>query len=143
MQTHETTSTTPSTEETGIAASAISLWEELRGLMHDHVQLAMLETKQAGKSLVVILAASVLIAFLIMSVWCGLMALVIIALVNSNIALTIAIGITIILNVLGILILYAFIRYHTQFLKWKASIRRLRLMSVSEPEKQTQEIKNG
>ena len=59
----------------GLLQEAKSLWHELRELAHDQLTLAALETKLAGKSLVTMIAAGVMVALLVVSAWLGLMAL--------------------------------------------------------------------
>ncbi|HEX5538145.1 MAG TPA: hypothetical protein VFX01_00025, partial [Methylophilaceae bacterium] len=46
----------------GLMDDVKSLWTEVRGLTHDHLQLAALETKLAGESLVSMIAAGVIVA---------------------------------------------------------------------------------
>ncbi|MBL1263578.1 phage holin family protein [Methylomicrobium sp. RS1] len=61
------------------------LWLDLRGLTHDHLQLAALEARRAGASLAVMLAAGVVMAVLLISVWGGLMAAAALALMQSHV----------------------------------------------------------
>jgi hypothetical protein len=58
----------------GVLEDAQSLWHELRGLTHDRFRLAALETQRAGKSLVAMIVAGVMVAGLLSSAWLGLMA---------------------------------------------------------------------
>jgi hypothetical protein len=61
------------------------LWLDLRGLTHDHLKLAALEARRAGNSLVMMLAAGVVMAVLLISVWGGLMAAAALALMQSHV----------------------------------------------------------
>ena len=45
----------------GVLEDAQSLWHELRGLTHDRFRLAALETQRAGKSLVDMIMAGVMV----------------------------------------------------------------------------------
>ena len=49
----------------GMLEDAQSLWHELRGLAHDRFRLAALETRQAGESLVAMVAAGVMVGVLL------------------------------------------------------------------------------
>ncbi|EIC28522.1 MULTISPECIES: phage holin family protein [Methylomicrobium] len=61
------------------------LWLDLRGLTHDHLQLAALEARRAGTSLAAMLAAGVVMAVLLIGVWGGLMAAAALALMKSHV----------------------------------------------------------
>ncbi len=54
--------------DSGLLEEVKSLWQELRGLAHDELTLAALETRLAGKSLVTMIAAGVMVAVLLVSV---------------------------------------------------------------------------
>ena len=56
----------------GLPKEAELLWCELRGLAHDHLQLAALETQRAGESLVTMIAVGMIVAGLLLSAWLGL-----------------------------------------------------------------------
>ena len=60
--------------DTGFSENAQVLWHDLRGLAHDHLQLAALETQRAGKSLINMVVYGVAAAILLVSAWLGLMA---------------------------------------------------------------------
>lgn len=53
----------------GLLEEVSSLWYEVRGLVHDRLTLAALETRLAGKSLVTMIAAGVMVACLLVSAW--------------------------------------------------------------------------
>jgi len=55
----------------GLLEDAKSLWHELRGLAHNQLGLAALETRLAGKSLVTMIAAGVMVPVLLGSAWLG------------------------------------------------------------------------
>ena len=57
----------------GVLENAQSLWHELRGLTHDRFRLAALETQRAGKSLVDMIVAGVMVGVLLIGAWLGLM----------------------------------------------------------------------
>jgi hypothetical protein len=53
--------------ESGLLEEAKSLWHELLTLAHDRLTLAALETRLAGKSLVTMIAAGMMVAALLVS----------------------------------------------------------------------------
>ena len=103
-----------------------SLWQEFSGLAHDRLTLAALETRLAGKSLVTMIAAGVMIAALLVSAWVGLMGVAVLWLVNVGIVASIALLIAVAANLVFALILYAVIRLKSRYLQFPATIRSLR-----------------
>lgn len=53
--------------DSGFLEDLKSLWHELRGLVHDQLTLAALETRLAGNSLVTMIAAGVMVAALLVT----------------------------------------------------------------------------
>ena len=49
----------------GLIDDVRMLWQQLLGLAHDHLHLAVLETRLAGQSLVAMVAAGVMVALLV------------------------------------------------------------------------------
>jgi hypothetical protein len=64
------------------------LWQELRGLAHDRLELAALETQRAGESLVAMVVAGMLVAGLLLSAWLGLLGAAILALTSLGVMAT-------------------------------------------------------
>jgi hypothetical protein len=109
----------------GLLKDAQLLWHELRVLTHDHLQLAALEMQRAGKSLIDMIVAAVVIAVLLLGSWLGLMAAAILWLIEHGIVASSAILIGVGFNVLVAVILYGFIRYKSRYLKFPATVRSL------------------
>lgn len=103
-----------------------SLWTEVSGLTHDHLQLAVLETKLAGESLVSMIAAGVIVAVLLVTAWLALVAAVVLALIDSGMLASIAMLLAVVLNVAVSYGLYKIIRAKSQNLKWAATLRSLK-----------------
>jgi hypothetical protein len=61
------------------------LWQALRGLAHDRLELAALETQRAGESLVAMVVAGMLVAGLLLSAWVGLQSAAILALTSLGV----------------------------------------------------------
>lgn len=114
------------------------LWYELRGLAHDHLQLAALETQRAGESLVTMIVAGMIVAGLLLSAWLGLMGVAVLALTSRGVmasgnALLVAVA----LNLLGALVLCGVIRRRSHHLRFPANTRSLQPTSSESPDAET------
>jgi len=56
-----------------VAQEAKLLWQALRGLAHDRLEIAALETQRAGESLVAMVVAGMLVAGLVLGAWLGVL----------------------------------------------------------------------
>lgn len=118
-------STCPPPSESGILENTYTLWRELHGLAYDHLQLAALETQRAGKSLVTMIVSGIVVGILLSSAWLGLMTVMVLKLIEKEVAATDAILIAVVLNLLIALILCSVIRRKTYYLKFPATLRSL------------------
>ena len=111
---------------TGLLGNVQVLWRDLRGLLHDHLQLAALEAQRAGKSLVNMVIYGVAAAILVVTAWLGLMAAGVLWLIdlglNSSLALLAAVGV----NVGGVLLLVLMIMRASKYLGFPATVRSLK-----------------
>ncbi|MDO9104957.1 MAG: phage holin family protein [Methylovulum sp.] len=104
---------------------ALSLWHELCGLSHDHLKLAALETRRAGESLVDMVVAGVMVAVLLVSIWLGLLAVAILALIGQGIVASSAILLAVAANAALAFVLYGVIRRKSRYLQLPALLRSL------------------
>ncbi len=111
--------------DSSVLDDAQSLWHELRGLTHDRFRLAALETQRAGKSLVTMIVAGVMVAGLLSSAWLGLMAVAVLELVKNGIVVSSAILLAVAFNFLLALILFVVIRRKSRYLRFPATLRSL------------------
>ncbi len=111
----------------GLPKEAALLWCELRGLAHDHLQLAALETQRAGESLVTMIAAGMMIvAGLLLSAWLGLMGAAVLALTSRGIlASSSALLLAVAVNLGVALVLCGVIRRRSHHLRFPANTRSL------------------
>src|SRR5690554_1195027 len=65
----------------GLFDSAKSLWADLRGLVHNHLELAALETQRAAESLASIIIYGLVAGLLLISAWLGVVAAIALALI--------------------------------------------------------------
>jgi hypothetical protein len=100
-----------------------SLWDELRALAHDRFRLAALETQQAGKSLVGMIVAGIMLAVMLSGAWLGLVAAAVMALVRTGLAWSEALLLAVAMNLLFALILWGMIRRKSRYLQFPATLR--------------------
>ena len=103
---------------------AQSLWHELGGLIHDRFRLVALETQRAGKTLVDMIMAGVMVGVLLIGAWLGLMAAAVLELVEGGVVATSsAILLAVASNLLIALILFGVIRRKSRYLQFPATLR--------------------
>jgi uncharacterized membrane protein YqjE len=108
-----------------VLEDAQSLLHELLGLTHDRLLLAALETRRAGESLVSMIIAGVIVAFLVSSAWLGLMAVVVLGLIENGFVAISAILLAAAFNLLLALILYRVVCRKSRYLQFPATLRSL------------------
>jgi uncharacterized membrane protein YqjE len=111
--------------DASVLEDAQSLWHELLGLSHDRLRLAGLETRQAGLSLVNMVMAGVLVAGLLCGAWMGLLAAVVLGLVENGFMSSSAILLAVVLNLLLALIFCRVIHHKSHCLQFPATLRSL------------------
>ena len=108
----------------GVLEDAQSLWHELHELTHDRFRLAALETQRAGKSLVDMIVAGVMVGVLLIGAWLGLMAAAVLELIEHDVVATSsAILLAVASNLLLVLILVGVIRRKSRYLQFPATLR--------------------
>ena len=106
----------------GLLKETARLWDELRGLAHDHLQLAALETQRAGESLVTMITAGMIVAGLLLSAWLGLMGAAVLALTSNGIMETdSALLLAVAVDLLAALLLCGVIRRRSHHLRFPAN----------------------
>lgn len=118
----------------GLLEHARLLWNELSGLAHDSLRLAVLETRLAGRSLVTMIAAGVMVAVLLVSTWLGLVAAAILMLVSAGVVASIAILLGVSANLLIVLFLCLVIRRTSRNLRWAGTIRSVGALATAQRE---------
>lgn len=120
------TSTGTSDHRPGVLQDVRSLARELRGLFHDQVGLAALETRQAGESLVWMVILGVMVGGLLLSAWLGLLAAIILTLIDHGVASpSVALLLAVSANLLLAVILGWAIRRQLPHLQFPATVRSL------------------
>ena len=113
----------------GVLEDAQSLWHELRGLTHDRFRLAALETQRAGKSLVDMIVAGIMVAVLLINAWLGLLTAAVLRLVAHGMVASSAILLAVAFNLLLTLLLFGVIRRKRRYLQFPATLRSLQPMT--------------
>jgi uncharacterized membrane protein YqjE len=111
--------------DAGLLGNAQALWHDLRGLAHDHIELAALETQRAGKSLVDMLVYAVAAAILLVSAWLGLMGALAFWLAARGLNAGLALLVVAALNTGAAWVLFVMIRRSSQYLRFPATMRSL------------------
>lgn len=116
----------PSAPEPGLLESSVALFSELRGLAHDHLQLATLEAKFAWESLLTMLVVGIVAAVLCVSAWLGLMAAGALFLIEQGLMPSIAILAVVGMNLIAVFALYCVIRRKSQALHFAKTLGSLK-----------------
>lgn len=123
----------PASPDSGLVADVRILCRELANLAQEHVQLAALETRLAGQSLTVMVAASIMVGMLLVSAWFGLVAAAIAVMIHLSVPIHIAILVSVLANVLIAVLLCVLIRQQSRHLRWEATMRSLRHAAAPNP----------
>lgn len=103
-----------------------SLWYELLELLYARLQLAALETRRAGESLVTMIIAGVIVAVLLIGAWLGIMVAVVLMLIEQGMVASTAILFAVAANLLIVLLLCGVIRRKSHYLQFPAILGSLK-----------------
>lgn len=106
------------------------LWDEIRHLIHDHIELAALETRLAGETLAFMVMAGVAIAILLVSAWLALLGAVVVLLVAMGMWASVAFLLIVLLNIAAAGALAWLIKHKSRNLKWSATLASLKPSAV-------------
>lgn len=112
-----------------------SLPQEVRGLIHDQLQLAALEVRLASHSLMIMIFAAVCSGIMVVLVWLGLMAAIGLSLINAGLQPALVVLVVTALNSIIAFLLFGLIRIRSRDLGLPATMRALK---PSPPEAQDQ-----
>lgn len=131
MESHEVNDTTTrqtTTHGSNVLEDALLLWYELRALIHDHLQLAALETRRAGESLVTMIVLGVMVAVLLNGAWLGLVIAAVQLLIEQGMVTSRAILLVVAANLLLALLLCRVISRKSRYLQFPDLLRSLEPM---------------
>jgi len=122
-----TTSQDESPEATvGILKATAALTQELRATLHDQLQLLVLESERAARSLVVMLAAQVAIGTLLVTAWLALIGAGVFALISTGFSPIWALIAAACLTLAGIFVPYRIIDYQSRHLRFPVTFASLK-----------------
>jgi len=101
-------------------------WLNLKNLVRDHVQLALLEVQRAGLSFAKIVGAAIVIAVLVITAWMGVLTSVVVWIVGEGASLPLALLLAAIVNLVAAGLLVWWIRSQVPELLFAATLRQLR-----------------
>ncbi|MEX2130041.1 MAG: phage holin family protein [Pseudohongiellaceae bacterium] len=109
----------------GVWESLRALWNDFRGLLHDHLALAALEIQRAAESLISMMVFGLVLALLLASAWFAALGLLIVWLIDIGFGLNAALLLALALNLIGAVGLVFAIRHKSNNLKLSASLDNL------------------
>ena len=128
------TASEASGQKPGLLEAAGLLGRELGVIVHNHLFLAALETRQAGESLVRIVAMGAIVACLLMTAWLALASAAVIMLVqHSPVTVGIALVLVFAIHCLLAMFLVAAIRRRSRYLMFPATISQIEPASHLDP----------
>lgn len=122
----ETAPVADSAAAAGLIDNAVALWGDLQSVAHDHLELAALEAKRAGQSLVAIVAYGVVIAILVVTAWMGIVTAGVLWLIQLGLNASLAVLIGVVVNLAGAFGLVLLIKQASQALRFPATVRALK-----------------
>ena len=111
--------------ELGLIATAEALWADLRGMLHDRLQLAALETQRAAESLVAILAYGIVVGVLAAGAWLSLAGAMVLWLIDQGMPASAALLLAALHNLIGVFGFALAIRRKSRHLRFPATLRSL------------------
>ncbi len=111
--------------DAGVVDNVVGLWRDLRGMAYDHLQLAALEAQRAGRSLVAMLAASIVLGVLLASTLLILTGALILALIELGLPPSFAALLAALVNLIASVALAIAIRARSRLLGFPATLRNL------------------
>ena len=108
-----------------VLQEARSLWHELCSVLQNRLQLAVLETRRAGESLVTMIIAGVMVAILLNGAWLGLVLAGVQILIEQGMVTSTAILLAVAANLFIALLLCGVIRRKSHYLQFPALLNSL------------------
>ncbi len=116
----------PADREPGLLEQAGALWAELRGVAHDQFRLLALEARQAGSRLAFMLALAVLAVALSATAWLGLVAVLVLCMVEAGMSLAASLLVAVGLNLAGAAACALLLHRHSREVPFAATLRSIR-----------------
>lgn len=101
------------------------MWDDVRAIAHGHLQLAALEARRAGHSLVWMLVYGILVGVLTLGAWAGTLAALVLWLIAAGLSASGALLLAAALNIVAAGLLLLAIRRRSRHLGFPATMRSL------------------
>jgi hypothetical protein len=118
--------TAPPASSPGLTDDVIRLSNELRELVHDQLELVVLETRLCVNSVLTMAIIAIVTAVLLVSTWLALVGAAILGLVSIGLAPTVAMLVLAAANFLLTLLGWLMLRRRSRSLGWPATLRTLK-----------------
>lgn len=115
--------------EPSVGDSAQALWQQLMALASEQLQLFTLEGERVALSLVAVLLLSVCSGLLLLTLWLGGQALLVLLILQSGIGAFYAIMAVMLLNLAGLGLVRWRCRYYSRLLRFPATVQSLQASS--------------
>lgn len=126
-QTAETeTVAAPPPTAPGVMDRVSMVWDDLSHLLQDQFKLVTLETQRAARSLVAMLIWGLVAGLLLVTAWMGIMAAIVLFLVDLGLAASLSILLVVVLTLVAAGICALIVRKKSQYLRYPATMRSLR-----------------
>jgi CHASE2 domain-containing sensor protein len=102
------------------------LWDNISQLLHDQFELVALETQRAALSLVAMLAWGLAAGLLLVTAWLGIMAAIVLFLIDLGLAASLALLAVVVITLIGAGACALVIRKKSKYLRFPATVRSLK-----------------
>lgn len=123
--TSEAAGTPDATPTPGLIENIAALWAELRGSVHDHLQIAGLEAQRAALNLVWMAACGTVVGMLVAATWLAAAGALVLWFIDSGLNASAALLLGATLNLLGAFGFVLLLRRKSQALRFPATLRGL------------------
>jgi len=110
----------------GVTAEAAQWWQQAKILAHAQLQLLTLEAQRVAHSLVALLLCALLAGLLLLSLWLAALAQLFLLAQALGLAPALALGLTMLLNVLAMMVLIRRCRHYSRLLRFPATLQSLK-----------------
>lgn len=110
----------------GVTAEAAQWWHQAKTLAHDQLQLLTLEGQRVAHSLVSLLICALLAGLLLLTLWFAALAQLFLLAQYLGLSAAQALGLAMLLNVLGIGLLIRRCRHYGRLLRFPATLQSLK-----------------
>lgn len=127
----ESEDTTPATAGVSSITADVSVelavwWQQARAVAYDQLELITLEGERVATSMVALLVFSMLAGLLLLTLWLAAVAQIIVLALYTGLPLLSALGLAMVMNLLGLWLVLSRCRYYSSLLRFSATLQSLR-----------------